>query len=170
MDKNIWLSILFYDIGKQITHNLQVQNSFIKNQDKIFLKRQYALDVIGTQQNFCHRTILKNEIIIDLDPNCEGDTIQFKTIYKRIHISLINMGYPHIIYFTGSRGLHIHIYDKDMFLMDKNERIKHRHKICSIFLSNYDGLVCNENHMIAMEYCPHWKTGKLKTELIKWGV
>lgn len=170
MNKDSWLSILFYNIGKQFTNDMQVQYSYIKGKDKIFLKRQHVLDVIGKNYNFCHRTLLKNEIIIDLDPNCDDDTLQFKMIYKRIHISLINMGYPHIIYFTGSRGLHVNIYDKEMFLMNKNERINHRHKICSMFLSNYDHLVCNENHMIAMEYCPHWKTGNLKTELIKWGV
>jgi len=168
MKAESWIGILYYVIGKQQTTNLQTQASFLNNKgEKIFLKRKYYLDEVGrTLENKKpkHRTILKNEIIIDLDEDPKIIT-PLKTIAKNIHLKLKEENTKHAVYFTGSKGYHIHIYDNEMLWMDYEQRKQHRTKTCKKFLTNYDPLVCNENHMIAIEFENHWKTGKPKTPI-----
>jgi hypothetical protein len=168
MDKYKWLSILYYDIGKQQSVDLQTQHSKILEGNKIFFKRKYALDIIGRTDEFSHRTILINEIIIDIDPDTRRKE-KIETIFPNMSKDLKSLGLPHFIYFTGSKGYHIHIYDNKMFFMDKREREQHRLKICSRYLQTFDKAVCVESHMIATEFCAHWKTNNDKKLIMRWG-
>jgi len=170
MNKNKWLSKLYYDLGKQKTNEMKVQNSFINNEgDKIFYKREYALDVIGTNKKYSHRTLLKNEIVLDLDPEPDMKKT-LKEVIEDIKNKLKYNNFRYVIYFTGSRGYHIHIYDNYMFKLNLSDRIKYRHQVCSNLSKFYDKMICAENHMIAMEFTEHWKTGKIKDIINQRGV
>ena len=68
MNKNEWLSTLYYEIGLCLTNEMRVTHSTLSsNGGKIFSKWVYALDIIGTNEKFSHRTILKNEIVLDIE-------------------------------------------------------------------------------------------------------
>ena len=48
-----------------------------------------------------------------------------------------------------------------MFRIGKSERVEHRKMLISSIINDYDEQLLGENHMISMEHCPHWKTGKI---------
>lgn len=107
-----------------------------------------------------NRQILPCEIVFDLDYN--------PTLEQVNHIcdKLDALDENYIAYFTGSKGYHIHIKDRMLALMDKHNKEKYRLKLmkaCSNIGADLHKK--SENVMIALEDAPHWKTGKLKTEI-----
>ncbi len=62
------------------------------------------------------------------------------------------------IYETGSRGYHIHIFfNHDLTTKQKEAIIKY---------FDADIQKAGEKTLIALENAPHWKSGKLKTEVL----
>ena len=150
------LDTLYYDIGKQMT-DFQLQ---IQNQDG-YMSKRYSYSHVGFQKKRFiveanARTILKNEIIIDLD---DGTKTQMIEIAKHI-----KQWYPNAkIFDSGSKGIHVHIIDNKMLSMTKRQREDHRMNIINVY--NADKQKAYENTTIALEYAKHWKTGYLKEEL-----
>lgn len=105
-----------------------------------------------------HRQILPCEIVIDLDDNPTEE--QLNWICDKLDI----LGENYIAYFTGSKGYHIHIKDKHLALLSKYQREQIRLKLLHN-LTNKADLHKKDEVMIALEEVPHWKTGKLKTEV-----
>ena len=169
-NRNNWLSTLFYDIGKQKTSELQVQKSFIKDEEVIFCRRHKAIDVIGTDVEFSHRTILMNEIVLDIDPRTDKHAELCERYCKYLHNQLSARNFRHYIIFSGSKGFHTHIFSDNMFMMGKYEREKYRQKIANLFIPEYDEQLLKENHMIAMEVGEHWKTGNNAILLYAYGL
>ena len=92
------------------------------------------------------RQILPNEIVLDLE-----DPAQLKPILEKLK------GWNFSVWKTGSRGYHIHIlFNRDMTTIEKENVIK---KL------DTDVQKCSEKCLIALENCPHWKTGNKKTEV-----
>jgi len=151
------LDTLYYDIGKQMSDfELQIQNK------DGYMSKRYKYSYVGFQKKRFiveanARTILKNEIVIDLDDGTKTEMIRIaKEIIK---------WYPEAkVFDSGSKGIHIHIFDNKLLDMKRHEREDHRLKLINIF--NADTQKAYERTTIALEYAPHWKTGYLKEELI----
>jgi hypothetical protein len=108
-----------------------------------------------------HRQIFNEEVILDFDIKdfndssldildavikCKEELIKFKTAFK--------------VFQTGSTGFHIHI---PIYDTDKNS-VKRITKLKAYLIQKYkcDALKSSSNVLIALEFAPHWKTGKQK--------
>ena len=105
-----------------------------------------------------HRQIQPVEYVLDLD---DKPTIKQ---FNKICDFLDQMGEIYYGFFTGSKGYHIHIFNYD--LIKENSKKLLRIALATKFKG--DLLKTSENVMIAMEFQPHWKTGK-KKELLRYG-
>jgi hypothetical protein len=100
-----------------------------------------------------NRQILPCEIVIDLDEEIAITKLDyFQKILERNYEE-------YAIYHTGSRGYHIHIKDKNLATLP----IRKREMVRELFIKGMLGDVAKKNEvMIALEDCPHWKTGNQK--------
>lgn len=104
-----------------------------------------------------NRQILPGEIPLDLDDNITLERL------NSICDKLEQMHAHYEAYFTGSRGYHIHIWNKQFATLVKTDR----ERIRKIFLTFAGAdLMKASEVMIAIENVPHWKTG-LKKELVR---
>jgi len=144
MDKKSWLSRLHYDFDKQ-RGNLELaylQQEGPKSKWVKYLDAQADEKFLEVANN---RTILPNEIVIDIE-----EPEQFQGILDRIKSNFEFFS----AYSTGSRGYHIHIFfDEPIDKENKKEIIE---------IYSGDKQKATERTMIALENCPHWKTGKNK--------
>lgn len=100
-----------------------------------------------------NRTILPCELVIDLEaPEALGKAEEYLEA---------NQIYDYATFNTGSRGYHIHIIHH-LFQHDQNPQAK---LLKQEILTQTGGelLKASPNVMIALEFAPHWKTGKTKT-------
>ena len=112
-------------------------------------------------QHSNNRQLLSNEIVIDLD-YLENETKSlFEERAKKI-IQVLTESFTVRVYFSGSKGYHIHIMynehlDKDTFRLCKNN-----------ILTKFNGDLhkASFKSLIALEFCPHWKTNQLKTLIV----
>jgi len=147
VDRKSLLDRVYYKIGKQ-KYNFEVCTLYgsFGTEWKPYLLAQADESLMRVVNN---RTILPNEIVLDIeDPEFFEDI--FELIKKEFE-------YYHA-YRTGSRGYHIHLFfDRDL---SKDEKL--------LVIQKYgcDETKANQRSMIALEGCPHWKTGNIKT-LIK---
>ena len=104
-------------------------------------KDMWRLDIANQRQ------ILANEIVIDIDQNPKQNLEFCKHLLDRL-------GWQYEIFSTGSKGFHIHILF-DTIVTPKNRGI--------VIKAMYgDGMKISTGTMIALEFAPHWKTGKMK--------
>ena len=154
MKANTWLSILYYDISKQMCEDLRTSFSIkYRNGDVVYYKWRKILDVVGADIEFSHRTILINEIVIDIE------TREYSLLYLMNKCNETKLRY--YIIDTTSKGYHIHMFDDKMFFMKKRQREEYREKYCEWFNVTYDKQLLKENHMISFEFTPHWKTSEI---------
>jgi len=107
-----------------------------------------------------NRQIFQSEIVLDVDPE-EGETIiQISERTKKIVDSLHANGFDFTAYFSGSRGHHIHLIIPQLVLHNSATRRRIRERFLKKY--NCDLQKASDNTMIAMEHCPHWKTGNKK--------
>ena len=160
MGKREWLDHLYYQKGRQGT-NFFLCGTYEKDGEIRFSKWRKYLDCVATLDEINNnekwedrkffkqinqRQILKNEIVLDLE-----EPERIKEIVDKIK------GWDYHVYETGSRGYHIHLYfNRDMTTKEKENVIKK---------FDTDIQKCSEKNLIALENCPHWKTGRLKLEV-----
>ena len=160
MNKRQWLDHLYYKIGKQNT-NFFLCGTYEKNGEIGFTKWRRYLDCVGSLDEINHnekwedrsffeqinqRQILPNEIVLDIE-----DPTQLKPIIKELQ------GWDYHVFETGSRGYHIHLYfNRDMTIGEKENVVKK---------FDTDIQKCSDKNLIALENCPHWKTGRMKLEV-----
>ena len=130
MDKIQYLDWLYYHIGRQLTDfELQIQNKegFMSHRRKYsdvgFSKELKWLEYANA------RTLLKNEVVIDIDPEKDEDSSLFiRRIKNTVHDLLRhNKAHPKLIgVFESNRGVHIHIFDRDLFNMNDEEKRQYR--------------------------------------------
>ena len=152
MNKKEWLDKLYYDYGKQ-QYDFELCGMFKKGKDVIVSKwKKYSEIVMPLDSNqseqlwkINNRTILPNEIVLD---------IENPKMYPAIFNELMKRGFKFLAYKTGSKGYHIHIFFRKGF----QEISK------TYFINKFgaDVLKAGKRTMIALEFCPHWKTGKPK--------
>ena len=164
--KKTFLDKLFYDVGKQ-NYDFFLAGTFKQKDGEIgFTKWKkysecvFAIDFDGsckedwkTQKFFeqiNQRQILPFEIVLDVE-----EKKQIKPIIKKLE----KWNWEYSIWETGSRGYHIHILFEEEFNQEEKES----------FVRNLgtDMQKCSDKTLIALEYEPHWKTGKPKTDISK---
>ncbi len=148
MDKKSWLDNLHYNHDKQ-QGNLELAYAFLdKEGNPKFSKWKKYLDVQSDDKFFTkanNRTILPNEIILDIE-NPE----QFSEVFEKVKRDF----QFYSAYKTGSRGMHINLWF--------NESLDPKEKLFIIKKYGTDEQKASVRCMIALENCPHWKTGKPK--------
>ena len=134
-----------------------------------FAKWRTVVDASDKTTNYhlqiSHRQILPFEICLDMD-NKEMMQQAYE-FFDRLYDDNV---LPEIYLFeTGSKGIHIHI-----FLIDQYKEIKNRREWRKTFNNlkklisywGFDSQKASEKVPIALEFAPHWKSGKQK-RLIK---
>jgi hypothetical protein len=145
MDKKSWLDKLHYDFDKQ-RGNLELAYLQPEGPNSKWIKHIDAQADEKFLEIANNRTILPNEIVIDIEEpeQFQGTLEQIKRDFEF-----------YSAYSTGSRGYHIHIFFEEP--VDK----ENKKEVIEIY--NGDKQKATERTMIALENCPHWKTGKNKT-------
>ena len=153
MEIKQFLNYLFYDFGKQ-KYDFYLQYSEkegIKTKWRKFSEICFDLENPKNKWFIEHvnqRQILPCEIVLDLE---EKDQLK-PTIEKLKETSA-----KFYVYETGSRGYHIHIFfNHNLTTIQKEAIIKY---------FDADIQKAGEKTLIALEYAPHWKSGKLKQEV-----
>lgn len=166
LDKRAWLDYLYYKEGKQQI-NFFLCGTYGKPEEKNFTKWRTYLDCVGSLddingnekwedrkffESINQRQIFPNEIVLDIE-----DPKELNPVINRIMGWGLDLDY--FVFRTGSRGFHIHIFlDRPMATIEKEFIVK---------TLGTDIQKCSEKNLIALENCPHWKTGKLKSEVAK---
>lgn len=103
-----------------------------------------------------NRSILSCEIVFDIDHDTSLERAE--TICRDLQKKY---GLGSKLYHSGSKGYHIHVIHEDLTLYQPRDR----EKIRQFLLKEYDCdlLKKSEHTMMALEYVPHWRTGKEKT-------
>ena len=156
MNKKEWLDYLYYKVGKQnfdfficglklLPDGNVFATKWKRYSEVCFPLNPWESDRIDWVNQ---RQIFPNELVLDIE-----EPEKLNPIIDRLKIENI----PFECYSTGSRGFHIHlIFKKEL---DKTE------KLFYIKEFGVDEQKAYSKTMIALENCPHWKTGKLKTKL-----
>ena len=160
INKKATLDKLYYDVGKQ-QYDFFIAGTYKKDGKNLFTKWKkyreavFPIDFNGKcedwkKQKFFEainqRQIFPFEIVLDVE-----EPEQIEEIIK----TLKSWGSNYNLWETGSRGYHIHIFCKKEF----NEK----EKMAIVKKLGTDIQKCSEKNLIALENCPHWKTGKPKT-------
>jgi len=161
------LDKLYYKIGKQ-KYNFWVCGTFTDDEgNKKFTKWKKYLDCVANIdvlnldkndwkdlkffENIDQRQIMGNEVVLDIE-----DPTELKPIMEKIkNWKIDNLEYH--IFSTGSRGFHVHLFFQEEFTTEEKEAI--------IKDLGTDLQKCSEKNLIALENCPHWKTGNTKKEI-----
>ncbi len=108
-----------------------------------------------------NRSIADVEIVLDIDEDTKKEATKR---HQDIIMKLEEEGLKYRSYFTGSTGYHIHLLFPDLRDLAENERKKFKESFIKKF--DCDLMKAGPKCMIAIEACPHWKTGKPKNLLI----
>jgi hypothetical protein len=174
--KKEYLEWLFYYVLKQsATFELQYQN----RKDEIMSKRVNLFKAIYENENdwwlskYNARTILKNEILIDLDPFIDEPKEEFENrcnstlthLTKLFSNNTFGNDALMVSGHSGSRGYHISIFIHDWLFQfnNKNEEKRNEYRKYLLKALNADEQKWSERVTINLEYSRHWKTGNFKT-------
>ena len=146
-NKKIFLDNLHYN--KKLDNqggNLEICYTYEKDGVKKFSQWKKYLDCddqfISKADN---RSILPNEVVMDLEEPERVDEV-LKEIKKDFKY--------YSAYKTGSKGYHIHIWFNGILTPEEKTIIIRKYKC--------DEQKATKRCLIALENCPHWKTGNLK--------
>lgn len=101
-----------------------------------------------------NRTSLPCEVFLDMD---EEPTLEKA---NAICDFLESLEFDYDLFFSGSRGFHCHVLIPELIL--RPERASELREIL-IEHTKCELLKKSSGSMLALEHCPHWKTGKEKT-------
>ena len=159
-NNNSQLGKLYYIIGKQATPIRIFHNYFI-GKDQRFSKWVHYIDASSKDiEQATHRTILKNEIVLDFDPEINQTKQELILKVKLVCKDLKRKKIEYQCFDTGSRGFHIHLFIDDMINMSVAERKAYRTNIIKFFGAELQK--SSDNSPIALEGVTHWKSGKVK--------
>lgn len=160
MNKKEWLDHIYYGVGKQ-QYDFLVCGLFKDNEGNTRSTKwkKYSEVCFGLDPHEDYmikwvnqRQILPTEIVLDIEEKGNLNDIIEK-------LKSFNIG-NFIIYDTGSRGYHVHIFSKFPVLKPIKEFL--------ISKFGADMVKSGKKTMIALENCPHWKTGVNKTMVKKY--
>lgn len=170
------LARLYYDLGKQAT-DYALQHSRKEGEDVIWTKRKAFLDLDPEKdrwfiQHCNHRQILQNEVIFDFDRVITKEDTLVDTDVHKLIAELHTDGWRYVVYHTGSKGVHVHIYFDGLILLSRQQREAFRTGLLKRYswFANVDYQKTSDKTMIALEHTPHWRTGTKKTMIYNDGV
>ena len=144
--------------------DFKVAKSFVnKNDEVVWSKHRSVLECWSSDyglrflETANHRQILIIEIILDYDFKL---TLLSKLIIKK---ELLKRGYDYVSFHTGSKGIHVHIFDKSLGTMSRYKREQVREGVITV--CGAELMKKSDKCMISMPYTPHWKSGKMPTEV-----
>lgn len=155
----------YYATGQQ-KYDFYLCGTYEKDGEKLFTKwKKYSecifpVDFDGTSDNWKiqkffdeinQKQIIPSELVLDVEE---------KKKIKPIVTTLKNLESvdEYFIYDTGSKGYHVHIFLS-------NEEFSEKEKLFLIKKFGVDAQKASSKTMIALENCPHWKTGKIKRQI-----
>ena len=162
--KKAYIDYLYYGVGKQHAELSLAQSHKNREGQVIWSKWRPYLDAQADPyfiSRACHRTLLNNEVVIDIDHPTIQENKEQSSIIKQY---LEKQGYGYWEFFTGSKGIHIHLFFAHLDRAPSHRRQRFR----SLFLNKWEGTdhqKASDRSMIALEHEPHWKTGNKKTLL-----
>ena len=167
LKRNQHLSWLHYYVGKQQTL-FEVQKQVNKETQLVYFKRKYFIEVDWTlsyNDDYNNRTTLVNEIVIDLDPkDFDLNPKKYASNLRRVKSFLDTKEDWIVKYYTsGSKGVHIHCYVQQLFLLSDYDRYSFKKEV--IDYCKGDGMLKSEHTTITMEYSQNAKTGRLKVPI-----
>lgn len=109
-----------------------------------------------------NRTAFPCELILDFDAQPNENPGHLRGRLKVVCRQLVAYEEKFKVYFTGSRGFHIHILIPSLESEPQSLRQYTANEL------GCDVQVVGPDHMIALENCPHWKTGLMKKEVLDW--
>ncbi|MFZ5985711.1 MAG: hypothetical protein ACOYWZ_01115 [Bacillota bacterium] len=135
--------------------DFKVCSSFTADKGEICWTKHYSvLDIWHDEAQMwrldsaTHRTILPNEVVLDLDEQTD--------INLHFAVNLLDrIGINYEVFSTGSRGYHIHI----LF----NSELSAEARKDFLMLFNADRSKASSEAMIAIEFARHWKSHKIKS-------
>lgn len=139
----------------EIPYNQWVQKTYMKSLGRP-LTRGELMGYIN------HRTVCDIEVMLDVD-DTHHHFFDFTTIKEKakfIYHFLRKEGKDVKCFFTGSKSYHISYLDPELRMMSTQMRREHKLKVIERFCCDPD--LANDNHMIALEYAKHYKSGKIK--------
>ncbi len=107
------------------------------------------------------------DIFIDLDPQ-EGEKVvpaqRMWDLASKLKYYQLS---PFEVFWTGSRGYHIHIEEPELNLLEDRSQ---RERIRKYLLKKVgaDLMLASEKHLIAIPNIPHWKSGNPKELIYKY--
>lgn len=107
-----------------------------------------------------HRQIFLCEIVIDIDQN-KGESLHDLQQRSLRIIKNLALRFQIRAYFSGSKGYHIHIILPELILRSLEYQKQKKKELISECQA--DMHKASASSLIAMEFAPHWKTGKQKT-------
>lgn len=122
-----------------------------------------GIEFLGKSNN---REPTQIELFLDIDTDYSKE--ENKEIMNAYCDLLEENGEKYIAYNSGSKGYHIHLKLERAELLTKSQKEDLKEAIInqlSIGIKVLDTLKKSENHMIATENMPHWKTGNIKTKV-----
>lgn len=160
--KKAFIDYLHYELGHQWT-NFFLTSTFLKDGQPCFTKWRSYLDIQGDEKALARvnqRTLLINEVALEYD----GESKIYDILIDILKKNKIEF----YAYSTDKkRAKHIHLFfDRWFALLPKHKREEYREALIEKY--QCDKMLKTERHMIALEHCPHWKTGQ-KKELIAYG-
>ena len=161
MNKLDYLDYLYYLIGKQrCDFELQIQNK-----DGFMSKRRMYSDVGFSKEKWFlgkanARTILTNEVVLDIDPEKDETAEQFHSRLVNTVRMVLSENADRVGIFESNRGVHIHLFYNAMF----HKPLVWRKKFRSSMIKKYqaDPQKSSERVTINLEFANHWKSGKVK--------
>lgn len=167
------LTKLHYEIGHQ-WRDISIQQSWpIQSSDgKIDVQwghKRAVSDALYNNDEFwisnvTNRTLLNNEIVLDLDPHTNETEEDFQQRIEQTISEVKKRCYgSHVTaWTTGNRGVHIHIIDDQLAHYTSHQRAAIRRWYCLHFHAEVKH---TDKLPIMMEYSKHRKTGKQKVPL-----
>lgn len=156
MSKKSWLDYLYYKKNKQRDYLVcglrkigekVIPTKWVPYSAAVFpvdINEDWKLNWINQRQ------ILAGEVVVDLEERAKLQPALDKLRAWKVEA---------YVYDTGSRGYHIDIFfDRDLSQSEKLEIIK---------TLGGDEQKASQKTLISLEFCPHWKSGKIK-ELVEW--
>jgi hypothetical protein len=158
VNRKEWLDYVYYKLGNQFDFLVCGLTRLPNGEIKATKWRKYSEVCFGLNpweymkiEWINQRQILPNELVLDIE-----EKESYNEVIKKVKEYGFDKWYA---YDTGSRGTHIHLFSST------NITEKQKEFFCNEF--NSDKAKIKEKTMIALENCPHWKTGKIKTLMEK---
>ena len=146
--------------------DFKIANSYKENEEIKWSKHRTVIEcwenekLLHFLEEATHRSQLQKEVVLDIDEKINDELLE--KIYNNLKFYNLNFA----IFSTGSKGFHIHIeIPNNNFFTSENFR---RNFIYSFKKEFADELKYSSNVMVALEFTPHWKSGKIKKVIMSY--